>query len=693
MKLRSLLRFRCKKELCLSSQNGDCLPYLKQIALYVSRASPKTTVTHLVSQLPEINLQSTVGDRQDESGVVDFSSWQLTEIFPSKTQHELFSPSLISIAMLSDIFSEQLSECSPYFPLILHSIFLAGDLRNEIVTSNAFILLHNTLLSLLENQPTPRMSIDIFKSRMNSFHSSFWTFEDIESDKLVLSSTMKLEQLVEFVLETLSWDASLRKEWASVSMNSAFSTNDPHVTARSLQVYRSLKRPLEPNHLYQLIVLFRGSFDKKESFSVSLEIIYSLRQAFECTPKETLASMPQIFWVTVAIFYSINPIVYNAGVLLLSGLIHNGLSFILSQPSFSSSFPMDGWSPPFQGFLVYVLKGLTHRATEIASLQVVADMCVLPHNLVIDIDPYRRLLCNTVSLLPYLGLFLGKEGTKAMAEGLYFMYSQGAGTCCNNSSKYANIFLRYSSYEFPSIIPFYTEIAKEIATSFFPQYELLTFSLLIELLDRGNPQYAKSILLLLNSLILHVDLEKSLLEKTGFSLFSSIDRHTNGSYSDISLNLVRKLISAVPLEQSQISHSKNMNVLHRLDDMEIYSTTWSDIHIKSSMRILLDNLRYILNTYGVKYSDDSEPSDDSSFSSQPQNPAPLATKNITIGTSHKHKGFKYKTKRIVGSTANPNKLFPKMAFFSSQPHSTSADTARDGGTGTIRLGPVPLFQS
>ena len=47
-------------------------------------------------------------------------------------------------------------------------------------------------------------------------------------------------------------------------------------------------------------------------------------------------------------------------------------------------------------------------------------------------------------------------------------------------------FSKYSAGDYETMELFVEQVSACIAATFFPQYELLVFSLLIELLDRGN---------------------------------------------------------------------------------------------------------------------------------------------------------------------------------------------------------------
>ena len=600
-------------EYAVFAQSRDCVPYCKQIALYVSRASPRATVVHLVTELRSMDVRNLGLEKVHRGGTANPLSWKLMEILPAMIYQEPLSRSNLAIAMLANVVTEQGKECSPFLPRILHTIFLAGDRRNDIITSNAHLLLYNTLLSLLVERPEYQDSINVLTSRMHLLRSapSFWAFEDLKTDKLELTSTVELEKLVQFVLDILPWRKTLVEEWGNEALEIILSTDNNHLLTRSLQIYRSLKPRMKSCDLQQLLCRLKSYFAKRENLSVGLEIIYTLRAAVEWTPKEELEAMPQFFWAAVAILHSNDPVEYNAGALLLSGISRVEFNGGKSQKYLLSIFPEDGWSPPFQGFLSLVLKGMTNRFTEDVSLRLLADACMLPHGPVIDIDPKRRLLLNTLCLLPHLGLFMGKGGTVEIAKGLGCMFDYGVGAYLDNASSYAEIFQRYSSNGFTGVHGFLEAITAEIALAFFPHYELLTFSILAELLDRGNPQYERIVLMLVDMMTNHVKVDNSMLHARGMSLFSPVEQRIVGSHSDASINVTKKLVMSIPLGQIQIAHAKHMNVIQRLGDMQIQSVTWNDSNTAASLEGVIVGLENILESFKITNGGDFELEEDS----------------------------------------------------------------------------------
>ena len=95
-----------------------------------------------------------------------------------------------------------------------------------------------------------------------------------------------------------------------------------------------------------------------------------------------------------------------------------------TQNALLGAFPYEGWVPAFQGFLPLLIKGLTHPDCEVSTLNLVSEVASLPQGPIIDIDPKRRLLTNSVALLPQLCLYMGKEDTAVVAKGLSGMFME-----------------------------------------------------------------------------------------------------------------------------------------------------------------------------------------------------------------------------------------------------------------------------
>lgn len=215
----------------------------------------------------------------------------------------------------------------------------------------------------------------------------------------------------------------------------------------------------------------------------------------------------------------------------------------------------------------------------------------------IDVDPKRRLLLNTIALLPHLCLFMGKEGTTEMAKGLSCMFDYSASAYLDNSANYAEIFQKYSTNDFETLDAFVDNIAAEIALAFFPHYELLVFSFFVEAFDRGNPQYKRVLLVLMNAFLTHVKIEQSLLQTKGMSIIASIEQCLIGEYSEISLSVTKKIISWLAPGQIQIAHAKHMNVIQRLGDFCELSNTWEEELSQKAYDHLLSAMGHILEFF------------------------------------------------------------------------------------------------
>ena len=518
-------------------------------------------------------------EKGSRMGVEDSLSWELLEIFPPAPYQEPFSRSHFAMALLGNIAVEHGQECAPFLPLILHSVFLAGDRRNEIITSNALLLLHNLILSLIVGRPDYPRALSQLTSRMKILRQrpSFWVYEDITREKTTLESSQTLREFVEFVVEILYFRKGLTEEWGAEALDMAAASEDNHhIRARSLQIYRALKPQVRKADLLLLLRQLRGYVERKEPLSVGLELAGTLEAAVGWTGKESLTAMPEVFWTAVGLLHSRDTEEYLAALSLLSCVLGKiDFSAQETQEYLLGCFPYEGFSPPFAGFLPFVVKGLTNRATERAALALLSETALLAHSPVIDLDPRRRLLVTTIALLPHLCLYMGKEGTEEVAKNLGLMFDYAGGEV--ELAAMADVFQKYLSGGYKGVGGFVEGIAGGMAACFFPQFELLVFSLLGELLETGNPWQERVILLLFDSLLSFVKLEASHLQTRGMALFSPVEKRAVGERGGEAVGVLKKVVGVVGLSPIQIAHAKHMNVIQRLGDFGDISQNWDAV--------------------------------------------------------------------------------------------------------------------
>ena len=573
----------------------------------------------------------------------NFSSWDLSEIFPPQPFTHPFSRSHFAIFLLSDLLASRVVESvMPFLPRILHAVFLAGDHPNGLVPPLAHSLLLHTLLGLFEEKseeqqaesapsftslfpPTAPLfggkkggasQLGEFLEKMEILREfdCFWDYEDLSHKNLYLPSVPIMSDFVEYVVGLVGGSVGggeeLRERWGKEALQTALGAESTHVFGRSLQIYRALKPKMSPEDLGLLVGRLReymrrkkgGEGEKGEGVCVGLEVVLTLKEGVRWLERDEVVKMPQFFWVGVGLLLSNDPLEYFCGVSLLSTVLET-LEFTSNevQKYLFTCFPYHEWKPPFMGFLGLVLKGLTNRQTEKMSLEVLRETAWLRMGGVIDLDPKRRLLLNMLGLLPHLCLYMGKEGTGEMAKGLSCMFDYSGSAFLDNSSVLANIFQRYSVGGYGGtkgggVGRFIDEVVEEVGVSFFPMYELLLFSFLVEVLEGGNSIYEGIVLLLIDRFLGLVRLGEagwgvlggSLVELKGMGLFGPVEKRLRSKhYSLDSLSILKKVVLSGGGGEDggglsiKIAHAKHMNVMQRLQEFVVKTNTWEETYSSS----------------------------------------------------------------------------------------------------------------
>ena len=115
-------------------------------------------------------------------------------------------------------------------------------------------------------------------------------------------------------------------------------------------------------------------------------------------------------------------------------------------------------------------------------------------------------------------------------------------------------FLKYSTGDFETMELFAEQISEDIATAFFPQYEVLVFTLLIEMLERGGGgerrgggeggrmRVERGVMVLIDYLLSHVRLEVSSLQTRGLALFAPVEARLISCHFSNSLSVTKRLV-------------------------------------------------------------------------------------------------------------------------------------------------------
>jgi len=418
-----------------------------------------------------------------------------------------------------------------------------------------------------------------------------WSYEGVTIQDFHVPSTDKLTATARLVFRALQDYPSLKESWAKIAIRWAVQDIDPHVSARSLQLYRALQPALNEKVLHTIIAKLLHSIQVRSpvAVEVSLEIMTTLQAVSKSTPLETLQALPQLFWTAAAMLNTVIPCEFENAVELTSALVDRmKISSEETQRSLLPTIPQT-WDPAFPGLAPLLLKGLCSSKTEAVSRKLLQKIAHLPCVHPIDTNMDFRVLNMLCGLIPYVLSSMGREDTIALTAslslGLAYMGAESLSQLLSNYAKFT------PSAE--GLRRFIHEFAALLAQRYFPQYMLYVFGLLIELLENGPAMNQRSILYLLHALLEQVDLKRSTLDNTHLSLLAPPTRFIESEYWQETL----KVMSVVLAKSSDHSKQKSYKTIpprSDLADLQQGTPTWDR---GVSIKPLVSALEEVLNPH------------------------------------------------------------------------------------------------
>eukprot|EP01104_Vermistella_antarctica_P004020 TRINITY_DN1445_c0_g1_i1.p1 TRINITY_DN1445_c0_g1~~TRINITY_DN1445_c0_g1_i1.p1 ORF type:complete len:2342 (+),score=793.62 TRINITY_DN1445_c0_g1_i1:378-7403(+) len=531
----------------------------------------------------------------------DLSSWVVEDLVPRvrPNRRPPLSRAHFALLTLVELAIEDVVECQRHLPILLHSCILGADDPNPMIRAHVKNLLENVIFNLVahnvdENSPEHSEWKKLEAHLSVTRKQPFWGREDITSDHLVLTSAVKLDSIVRRVVACLAFQSDLLEEWGAEALRVAVSSPRYHYIARSLQVYRSLRPNVTAQSLADLAQRLYSHIATRSDGNVSLvlEVIYTLKTVYQHTAtKEDFIALPQLFWLAISLLNSDNEVEYGEAVELVR-VLYSRLEATSSVHKALVSVIPRTWSPAFQGVQVYTFKGLTNPGTSEASRKLLARFLLsgTTNGSIIDLDPSRRLIGNTIALVPHLVMLMGKEDTTEISKSFARRYAEG------EHAAIADVFRSYpEKYSHPEV--FVARLASSLATAFFPNYVLFTFSFLSELLASGY--FPRPILRLLFHLLKHVDLTgDSDLAKRGIALFAPVTALVdNVEVWQDAVDVINVVLSrGGTIASIDISHAKRIDILNKMTAFDVRSNTWTEG--PKGRHAMCVALRQILDSFG-----------------------------------------------------------------------------------------------
>ena len=152
---------------------------------------------------------------------------------------------------------------------------------------------------------------------------------------------------------------------------------------------------------------------------------------------------------------------------------------------------------------------------------------------------------------------------------------------------------------------FLHEISATLATAFFPQFELSTFTILIQMLEHGQSIHSKSIMNLMEVLLGFVNLKESALNQQGVSLFGPITKHLDSELWESAFAVIEAVISKSEHEPFSISAASDINVLSRISEFQRTPAHFGPHLGESAITRMVVSLKVRARRSSARYSESS----------------------------------------------------------------------------------------
>ena len=572
----------------LTYNNNNHIPLseLQQKLLY-SQQSQHSSISIIQNQ---INMMENENPLQKQLK----KKWKFEILFAKGNNNFIFSSLLnrinLSIILCSDllVFPFHTIQDNPFFmhlPSIFHCLFLEVDSQHVYVFQHSKYFLENLIFAIMNknNILLPSFSIPFTKESLLFFKLKKIIEESPENQPLWSSdepyevSFDKMKVILNIILSILHFQPDLKKEWARIAFE--FATNEKyninnHLICRSFQIYRMLADSIEIHEFESISKKLLNSIKSRSpvNIQISLEIIKTLKILCFFPKEEVDKIVVPLFWVSVSMLHTVIPMEFIEAIDLLDSFISKiNISEIEIQKKILSTIPTN-WNPNFNGIINFLLKGLCSPKTESQSRKLLMKITELPMVQPLHVNKQSRILSNLLGLLPYLLTAVGRDDSIIIAH--YFsttLYLLG-------DHVFADLLKNYKKFtKSPETIRrFVHEIAFNISQLYFPDHETFTFSILVEMMEHGNPDYKSSILRLIEVLLTQIDLRFSTLNTTHLAILSPISKyiHIKSLWQD-ALPVIESILSTPsPNFNFRSKNSKQIPDLSELLQLQYYQPTW-----------------------------------------------------------------------------------------------------------------------
>jgi Cell morphogenesis C-terminal/Cell morphogenesis central region len=554
--VRTILKFFMQQS--IEQRNPAFVMYARQIIVYLSRSPEGANLYEALLVAMEPRAWKWV--QTPTSLVPDFVGFPhaaiLAELLPAQSKLVAFTTGQLALIFIVDLLAEPAPWITIQLPLLLQVVFVQIDSHISIVYEAAKNLLLNISLNFLcaENlESAPKTKLRAFVDDLRGRdYKSLWSYESNSSSRnkgTVSRAPRQMEILVSDVVDVMyiGADQDLRQLWGKVAMLWATSCPVRHLACRSFQVFRCLSPTMDQGMLASMLVRLSNTIsDNSEDRDViqgfSLEVLSTLNSIIRQMDEARLLAFPQLFWVTVASLNTIHEREFLEVLPMLESLLTKiDISNPANVQTLMAAFPPK-WEGRFDGLQPLVLRGLRSSAAVTPTMRILdlLDALPMPNDLVAnDSRLMFSLLANLPRFLHALDNLPLPEEVVTRADRLCNLAAQ------SEQESIKKILTSYAKARFRTKEDFVRQIVSGIRDAFFPEYEAQGLTFLLGLLTNRLPWMKIKTMVILKTMLPHVNLRKPEFAGIGAEILSPLLRLLQSEYADQALEVLDETITFV----------------------------------------------------------------------------------------------------------------------------------------------------
>lgn len=531
---------------CLERRNACFVSYSRQIIAYLVFSKPDSSyiIGRLIENLQPkamvpLQPQSRAHSFVEDSQVFPYTA-DISKLLGNTGKESAFSLGQLSMIFLVDLFRSNNDMIIENLPLLLHVCLSLLDHYFPLVQEQSASLLIHLVHSIA---PGNQKSIQVMETLRQKDHQKFlWMYDDLNNYKKGGMTPKKMDLLVRNLLEIFAPTVpNLQTEWSRVSLKWATTCAVRHIACRSFQLFRSLLSFLDQTMLKDMLHRLSNTIADEgiDIQGFAMQILMTLNAITAELDSEKLIDFPQLFWSSVACLSTIHEHEFIETISTMSKFVSK---IDLDAPDtiscLTATFPPK-WEGRFEGLQQVVLVGLRSATAWDPTIKLLDKLNKLKDSNIIGSGDYR-LLTATIANLPRFLHALDQKTITPDVEQACNLISQMAVNC--GKASLARILNSLAKYRFRSKKDFLVQTISTIRTSFFPEYEAQTLTILLSFLSNKIPWVKLETLSILKHIFPLVDLQREEFLGVGADLISPLLRLLLTEFAEPALEVIDEAV-------------------------------------------------------------------------------------------------------------------------------------------------------